>query len=255
MVQKKHLSKTDIRTGIFLSLVIASVLYVVLMLTAGLAADFMNIPEIEQIIPIVGVLLLIMSLRGISGGVMMREGRAPALSLAQLCSNALSTWGVILPLALFGFSYWSIVWGSLANAGFELLFVWRLARNPLRPEWNRESARELMSKGIGYFGTRFSSFVASKSDNIMVGRYFGAVGLGYYGRAFRIMEYPAAIYQIAVERIAFPTMSRIQDDHERLQRATLRGFALTSLIGMPISIFYMVASVELVEILLLARMA
>ena len=66
-------------------------------------------------------------------------------------------------------------------------------------------------------------FLAWNSDNILLGRVWGADALGLYGRAYQLATLPVQQLTGAVSGVAFTAFSRIQDDPDRLARSFLRG--------------------------------
>jgi hypothetical protein len=65
-------------------------------------------------------------------------------------------------------------------------------------------------------------FLAWNSDNILLGRFWGADALGLYGRTYQLATLPVHQLNEAITGVAFPALSRIQDDADDFSK-TLDG--------------------------------
>ncbi len=249
LIQFKEIDDKDIRVGLTLSMLISICLYFVISGSSLLMADFMNIPELRKVIPIISIILMLTGFNTISGALMQRYEKVFLLTIIQTSCSIGSVLFITIPMALTGYSYWSLVAGELTKSITMVIITYWLARHPVKPYWEKQRARRLFTKGTGFFVSRFFSFLSQESDNVIVGRYFGADALGYYGRSYRLMDYPSSMYTTIVDRLVFPAMSRIQDEQVRMQAVLLRGLSLTALFSLPLSAFFIVSSEELVTVL------
>ncbi len=96
-------------------------------------------------------------------------------------------------------------------------------------------------------------FVAWNCDNILLGRFWGADALGLYGRAYQLATLPVHQLNDAITGVAFPALSRIQDDAERLARSFLRGYSLLVSLTIPIAISCALFAEEIVSVMLGAK--
>jgi PST family polysaccharide transporter len=96
-------------------------------------------------------------------------------------------------------------------------------------------------------------FLAQNSEKILLGRFWGADALGLYGRAFQLVTLPVQQLNSAVTSVAFPALSRIQHDAERLKRSFLRGYSLLISLTIPITVICALFAEGLVRIVLGAK--
>ena len=141
---------------------------------------------------------------------------------------------VSIVLALAGWHYWALVWGSVVQtlvlaAGALLLCRWL-------PSWPRRST----GTGSGFrFGMtvylRFAfSYLTRNTDNILVGWRFGDQALGFYKKAFDLFVLPENQLLAPLSAVAVSTLSRVSQDREQFQRYFLRTISVLALIGMGI---------------------
>ena len=105
-----------------------------------------------------------------------------------------------------------------------------------------------MEYGVGQSMARMAVILANQADNLVVGRWLGAVALGVYGRAYQLMAVPTSLIGDVMDRVLFPAMSRVQDDPARLAAAFLRGTALLVLATLPVGVVAAILAPEFVAV-------
>ncbi len=70
-------------------------------------------------------------------------------------------------------------------------------------------------------------------DNFLIGWKMGAGPLGLYSRAYSLLIVPLSNVTRVIAQVAFPSFSKIQDDHGRVRRGYLKASRLVALITFP----------------------
>jgi PST family polysaccharide transporter len=96
----------------------------------------------------------------------------------------------------------------------------------------------------------FIVFLAWNAEKILLGRFWGADALGLYGRAYQLVTLPVQQFEASLASVAFPALSRIQHDAERLARSFLRAYNLHLSLNIPITITCALFAEEIVGIVL-----
>jgi O-antigen/teichoic acid export membrane protein len=86
-------------------------------------------------------------------------------------------------------------------------------------------------------------------DNVVVGRWLGAAGLGFYERAYFLMNLPYTCVANVLSGVMFPALSRAQGDPPALRRAYLLVTQLTAMVAAPAMATLAVAAPHLVPAL------
>jgi PST family polysaccharide transporter len=105
-----------------------------------------------------------------------------------------------------------------------------------------------MEYGVGHSAARVGVILANQADNLVVGRWLGAVALGLYSRAYQLMSLPTALLGDVLDKVLFPTMARVQDEPRRLASAYLQGTALLALLTLPAGVVAAILAPELVVV-------
>jgi O-antigen/teichoic acid export membrane protein len=142
------------------------------------------------------------------------------LQFGQLAINdvvtAIAGFGTAAFAAYAGMGYWSLVLGPAASAAVGLLAAWRVARfRPDKPVLRID--RDIMSFGANLTGFNLVNFFSRNLDNILIGKFSGAIELGYYDRAYKLLLFPLQNINQPLTRLMIPLLSRIQDDKKRFR--------------------------------------
>jgi lipopolysaccharide exporter len=91
-----------------------------------------------------------------------------------------------------------------------------------------------LSFGLYQVGDRFANYLASRSDQILIGAFLGPEVLGYYTFAWNTVVQPVYRINPILNRVFAPILARIQDDLPRLRRGFLTLIGLTAMVNMPL---------------------
>ena len=166
---------------------------------------------------------------------LQRQLRSVTMAAIDIIS-LLASIAVGIAMALAGFSYWSLVGSTIVLQVAQLVGVWVAARwIPGIPHRN-VGARSMLRFGGVVTLNSLVSYIAYNLDKILLGRFWGAEALGYYGRAYTLINIPTDQLNYAVGWIAFPALSRLQDDPDRINKYFLKGYSLVLGMTIPVAI-------------------
>lgn len=155
-----------------------------------------------------------------------------------------------LILALYGFSFWSLVIGQIyADVATLLGIIW-VAGFPRRMRWDRQLYREAVRFGSSATGSTIFSVIASTADNVIVGILFGVETLGFYGMAFYLTEQPATKLNLMISPVLSPLYSKLKDDFAAINRVYLKIARVTVLFLAPVLLGMAVSAPEGVNLVL-----
>jgi O-antigen/teichoic acid export membrane protein len=93
-------------------------------------------------------------------------------------------------------------------------------------------------------------YIAYSADKVLLGRVWGADILGIYGRAYQLINLPTANLNAAIAQVAFPALSRLQHDPERLKSYFLKGYALFLSLSLPITMGCLLFAEDIIRVFL-----
>jgi PST family polysaccharide transporter len=110
--------------------------------------------------------------------------------------------------------------------------------------------RDMVTFGAHVTAHGFVNYFARNLDNILVGRFLGAEALGYYSRAYQLLMLPYEAIRDPINSVAFPAMSRLQDNPSAFRQYYCKTTLLLAFASMPATAFLFVASEPLIDVVL-----
>lgn len=248
LVQRPVLEPAHISTAFFASTGLGFVMAAAVWLLAPWIGGFFRMDNLVPVVRALAFVFPIVGLSSVAENLLMRELRFRRLANADVLGYGLGYGLVGVVLALLHWGVWALVAGQLTQAALRAAILLRAAPPRLHPRPTWPCFRELMGFGAGLSVARIGVLLANQADNMVVGRWLGAVSLGLYSRAYQLMSVPTALLGDVLDKVLFPTMSRVQDDHRRLASAYLQGTALIALITVPAGVVAAVLAPDLVPV-------
>jgi PST family polysaccharide transporter len=235
VVQRATLTDRHVRTAFTFSVLLGLAIAFVVMACAPLGGLLMGD---SRVTPVLRVLAAAFAFRGsavVADALLRRELDFRRPFFIDSATYLLAYGGVALPLALGGSGAWSLVWGSLVQAGLASAAQLAATRHSVRPLLARRELLDLLRFGVGAQLNRCANFVALNGDNFVVGRWAGVASLGVYQRAYSLMNVPHVLASNLMTSVLFPAFVRLQNDQERLRRGYLLMTKLTATIAAPVT--------------------
>lgn len=136
-------------------------------------------------------------------------------------------------MAWRGYGYWALVGLSISSsivstAAYFIVLPWRPGK-PVRGSGIRSMVRYGSTVSLNSIVVYF----AYNTEKILLGRFWGAEPLGIYNRAYSLANLPVQQFIGSVGAVAFPLLSRVQTDAQRLRRTYLKCHALVVSLMIP----------------------
>lgn len=165
-------------------------------------------------------------------------------------AGALVSFLVAITLALMGYSYWSLVWGTIAGTAVTSVLLIALAPFRIQRPRRGQGVRELVGFGGHVTAFEFVNYFHRNLDNILIGRVWGAEALGIYSRAYQLLMFPITNLRTPINAVAFAAMSRLRAEPEKFRAYYVKVSFVLALVSMPLIAFLAVAAEEVIGVLL-----
>ena len=234
LIQKETLERRDVDEGFTLNLVLAIAIYAGLFFLADpLAVYVFDAPDLPTFLRVLGLHVLLVPFMAVPLALLDRDlsmGKQSAIH----AGTALLQSSLVLALAIAGMGYWSLVAGSLARRLLEVICY--IAGSGWRPRLVSLSyrVRGLVRFGIHVSMGTFLWYLYSNLDYAFVANLAGTVQVGFYALAFQLISLPAEKMTALINKIAYPTFCRLQNDRARLHDWFVRLLVLVGFLGMPV---------------------
>jgi len=111
--------------------------------------------------------------------------------------------------------------------------IWAVSSWRPRLEFDRTEVRVIVDYGKHLMMASLATFIFFQIDNAAVGKWLGAGALGFYYLAFTVCNMPATNLAHVINRVMFPTYSRLQDNLEEMRRVYLKTVRYISMAAFP----------------------
>lgn len=240
-IQKSSIGREEISTLFWVSVAGGLLLCGIAALTAPLVARFFNTPQLTEVQIILGLQFPLSGLIAQYLAVMQREMRFRRLALLDLVASVSgNTAGVLF--AVWWPTYWALVAAPLCTqAALLAMLLSSSAWHPDRPRWEPGSGASLRFGG-GITAFHILNFISLNIDNIIVGRMWGKVSLGYYNRAYNLMALPVTQLVNPLDNVMVPLLSRLRDDPARYAAVYRSAISKVLLICVPVVTILLIGS-------------
>jgi O-antigen/teichoic acid export membrane protein len=253
LVQARQLDRSDIATAFALSCGLGVLLAALLLLAAPVANRVVGLPPDAPYLPLLSLVLVLGGAGTVAIGLLQRQLRFRELALVELFSYGVGYLGTAVTLGLSGAGAVSLIWGQIAQALLTTVGAYALVRHDVRPRplpVMAERGRRIVGFGSAYSLSQLGNWVGLNGDNLVVTSTLGPTALGLYSRAYQLLVQPANLIGSVADKVLFPSLSRIQDDRERLARAYVLANSLVALVTLPGSVLLFVLAPDVVAVLL-----
>jgi O-antigen/teichoic acid export membrane protein len=151
--------------------------------------------------------------------------------------------------AYLGWGVWALAAAILGRAALFTVLVNLVCRPVLGFGFGRAELRDMFGFGAGFTLGRLLDYFAWQADYLVVGRLLGVSPLGFYQRAFELMELPGRYLGKVAEKVLFSSMAQLQTRREALASAFCRTVEISSLMVLPVTVWMLIAAPELVRVL------
>jgi PST family polysaccharide transporter len=232
VIQREALEDDHLDSAFWLNFAWCVLLAGASFLLSGWWARLNGVPELENVVKVLSVLLVIYGLTVVQLALFERHMRFRALAFREVA--AVIVGGVLgLVLALRGAGVWALVAQQLGFAGTQLVLLWAMSSWRPRFRFSRAHARELIGFSSGVFLSNLGGFINRRADALLMGIFFGPTAVGLYRLADRFVDNLLDVTMRPVARVSLPFFSRLQNDMPALRDAVASCIRATLVLTVP----------------------
>ena len=239
LIQKRKLEESDVRQALGWTLLLASIATSVIVFLAPWISEQFTDRSLIPMIRISAGLVFLLALSNISSSLMRRELDMKRLQIIQIGAYLIGFGGVAMGLAMEGYGAWSLIIGFGVQTFLTLVGGYVVVQHSLRPRLSGDG--KLRDFGAKVMAVNIVNWAIENLDRFLVGKFWGVQALGMYTVAFNLSRSPVAVMVSSFQTVAFSSVSRIQEDKERIRKGYL---AILSVLAMSMFPFFAVIAYE-----------
>jgi O-antigen/teichoic acid export membrane protein len=248
-VQRKHVSGDQLSALFWTNAVVGLLLALALVALSPAIALFFRDERLTWIAVVSATSFLFNGLCVQHLALLQRQMKFVAMATIEVMSLVISS-AIGVMMAWLGYRYWSLVGMTVALPLVSAVGAWiAIPWVPGAPK-RGIGLRSMLSFGGTLTCNSLVVYLAYNTEKILLGHFWGTTALGLYGRAYQLVSLPSDQLTGAVSVVAFPSLSRLQHDPERLERAFLKGYSLILSLTIPTTVCCAIFADEIVHVML-----
>lgn len=254
LIQYKDRTDKDYCTVFYVNFGMSILMYGILYLTAPLIADFYNQPALINIVRVYCLTFLI-------GGISAINGIHLTIELNYKLSNIIGTVSALASgvvgvcCAFAGMGVWSLIAQQLSASVIRMGLLLYFVRWWPSLEFSIASFKRFFSYGSKLLLSGLIHTAYANMYPMIIGKKFSAADLGYVSRAQGFTEIAGGTIVGILGGIAFPVLTRVQDDDETLMRLYSKYIQISAFCVFPIILFLVGIAKPLILFLLTDKWA
>jgi PST family polysaccharide transporter len=233
IIQRDSRINESIAVGLFIRLLLAIILVLAFVALSPVITFFFGNRNVALVVVVMCSNMFIQIVGFSSQTLLTRSLMFSKIAVANIVQSCTYTAGAIL-LAILGFSYWSLVLGSMVGYAAYVTILLHYENPHIRPKMDKQLAKELWGFGKHLLITVLMIFVILNVDQMIVAKALGLVALGFYFIAARFGRILGQQIGDVVNKVLFPTMARIKDDMNRLKSGYVLSLRMIAIVVVPL---------------------
>ena len=250
LIQKKSADDLDFSTVFYFNLVVCILLYAFMFFVgAPLIASFYRMPELMPIVRVLSLTLVISGVKNVQQAYVSRHMLFKRFFFATL-GGTIGAAVVGIWMAVKGYGVWALVAQNLFNLAVDTTILWLTVKWRPKLCFSFERLGILFSFGWKLLLSSLLDTVYRDLRSLVIGKLYSKEDLAYYTKG---QQFPSLIVNninTSIDSVLLPTMSKEQDNPQRVKAMTRRAISISSYIMWPLMIGIAVCAEPLVSLLL-----
>ena len=218
VIRKQDANDDDYNTMFYTNMLFSIILYVCLSLSSPLIADFFGRDKLVQLVPAMGLILIINALSHTQYTILTKRIDFKTKTKASLTSSVTS--GIVgVFCAYSGYGVWSLVVQMLLQKAIYTSSLWILNKWWPSFRFSKDSFHYMWGFGWKMLLSGLLNNIWNQLYQVVVGKFYNPATLGQYTRAKDYAKLFSENLTAIVQRVSYPALACIQDDEERMVAA------------------------------------
>lgn len=233
LVQKKDRNEDDYSTVFYINLVVSIFFFFLLFLLAPYVATYFKQPLLKSLMRVSSLTLVISALVSTSRNKLFVAVDFKTITKISLTSTVISS-VVALYCAFRGYGVWTLVMQSLVSSTVSAFLYFYFVRWIPKKRFSYSSFRRLWGYGSKMLAASLISEIYENLYSFIIGKRFSAADLGQYSKAGNYVAFVGSTTVNVLQGVAFPILSEVQDDYQRLLHAYRRYIKMIAFVVFPL---------------------
>jgi len=249
LIQKKVVDNIDYSSVFYLSLGVASALYLVLFLFAPAIASFYDNLGLIPVLRVLALTLFPGVFNSIQNAIVSRTMQFRRLFYSSVGAGFVS--GIVgIALAYKGYGIWALVFQQLTNQVCVTIILWFTVKWRPTLQFSIERVKDHFSFGWKLLVSSLIDTTYRDLRSLIIGKVYTPAMLGYYNRGQQFPQLVISNINGSIQAVMLPALAAQQDYTDRVKSMMRRSIVTSSFIVFPMMVGLAVVAEPLVVLLL-----
>lgn len=251
IIYHQNVTHRQLSTLYWLNILLGFFIFSVIYVSSDFIADFYNEPLLSGYIILISTAVVLQAFGQQFRVLFQKELKFMIISKIDIVA-AIVSFVAAVTFVLNGFGVLSLIYPVIIMAFIKTILLVYFGLEEHKPQFvfKINEVRSFISFGGYTVGNGMVSTIATQIDVILIGKLLGTETLGLYSVLKELLLRPAQIINPIITKVAFPTMSKVNNDIARVKKIYLKLINYISSINFPIYIATMILAPEVIVIFL-----
>lgn len=248
-IYKQEVDGRDADTVFIINFVVSVFIYILLFVGAPIISHFYGNDALALMIRVFSLVIIISSFSVVQNAIVRRNFLFKKRAVINLIAASVS--GIVgIACAYYGYGVWSLIIQHLLERILSCIIMYVSLSWKFSFSFSRNSAREMFDYGSWVMVGNVIAVLFNNLYRMVIGKLFSPVELGYFERAKQFENIIADTFTGIVGKVAFPTLSRVQDNSKELRDMTTNFVKFSCVFVLPMLACLCVVAHPLISVLL-----
>lgn len=235
ILHKQNITKKDYASLYWFNIGLCIILYGFLYLVAPFVSNLYNEPELNYLIPLLGLNLIISGMgiqfKTIETKNLVFKNISLIDIVASIISLIVAVWLAVNNYGVLSLVYSALVQYLISNVCFLILGIRKYG---LLYHFKLSETIPFLKIGIYQVGGQIVNYFNRDLDILLIGKFFSTDVLGGYSLAKQLVFRPAQIINPILIKVASPTLAKFQENINALKQNYLKLIKIVASINIPV---------------------
>lgn len=233
LIQKKDSDDLDFSSVFYAQMTICIVIYIGIFICAPGIADFYDIPELKNMIRVLGITLLISGVKNIQMAYVSKHMIFRKFFFATL-GGTIGAAFVGLSLAFAEYGAWALIGQSLFNNFVDTVILWVTVKWRPKRAFSFERLKRLFSYGWKLLISGLLDVGYNNLRSLIIGKLYSTDDLAYFDKGKSWPNLIVTNVNTSIDSVLLPSLSAEQDNRARVKAMTRRAIKTSTYVMAPL---------------------
>ena len=252
LIQKKDADDLDFSTVFYFNVVMCIVLYALLFFSAPLVAIFYDMPELTDIVRVLGFTLVVSGVQNVQQSYVSKKMLFKKFFFSTLGGTVFAAITGIL-MALNGFGVWALVGQHLVSVSVNTVILWFTVKWRPKSMFSFVRLKSLFSYGWKLLVASLINTLYNDIRQLIIAKQYSSADLAFYNKGKQFPNLLVTNLNTSIDSVLFPVMAEEQKNKDTVKSMTRRAIKTSSFILWPMMVGLAVCAEPLIRLLLTAK--